>query len=248
MNVRVIIPAAGKGTRLHTTENDAPKVMRMCGGQPLLETVLESTSFIAPEDTYIVVGYKKNDVMSYFGDRYHYAEQNQQLGTGHAIMMCADSFKDYDGIVLVTFGDMPLFRSEDMKAMCEVLEKEKDDCVLMTAENPELKLWARIVRDAEGKFSAIVEGKDCNEEQAKIKELFAGVLCFNSRSLFSVLPEMSTKNAQGEYYLTEVPELMLKKGMKVGTYHISDGNDLRGVNTPEDLVACEKELLKRKTI
>lgn len=245
MNIRAIIPAAGKGTRLHTGENDAPKVMRICAGKPLLETVLQSTSFIAPEDTYIVVGYKKEDVISYFGSKYHYVEQKEQLGTGHAVMVCAEEFKDFDGIVLITFGDMPLFRAEDMKAMCRLVEEKGADCVLMTAENPELKMWARIIRDGNGVFQEIVEGKDCTGEQAQIKELFAGVLVFHSKSLFQVLPEVKTNNVQGEYYLTEVPVLMRKHSMKVETYRIADGNDLKGVNTPEDLVACDKELRKR---
>lgn len=245
MNVRVIIPAAGKGTRLHTTENDAPKVMRLCAGRPLLETVLQATDFIAPEDTYVVVGYKKDDVMDHFGPAYHYVEQKEQLGTGHAVMVCADAFKDYDGVVLVTFGDMPLFKASDMKAMCEMVEREQADCVLMTAENPALSLWARIVKDADGQFSAIVEGKDCTTEQEKITELFAGVLAFNSRSLFETLPKVRTNNVQGEYYLTEVPELMVRDGLKVKTYHIEDGDCLRGVNTPEDLMICEKILKTR---
>ncbi len=246
MDIRAIIPAAGKGTRLHTTENDAPKVMRICAGKPLLESVLESVSFIPKSDIYIVVGYKKEQVIDYFGPEYCYVEQKEQLGTGHAVLVCADEFRDYDGIVLVTFGDMPLFRAEDMQAMCEMLEKNRDDCVLMSAENPNLSLWARITRDLNGNFSAIVEGKDCTPEQAKITELFAGVLAFRSRSLFTVLPEVRTNNVQHEYYLTEVPELMVKKGMKVETYMIRDGECLRGVNTPEDMVICEKLLRERK--
>lgn len=247
MNIRAIVPAAGKGTRLHTAENDAPKVMRICGGKPLLETVLGALDFIKPSDIYVVVGYKKDDVMNYFGDAYHYVEQREQLGTGHAVMVCENEFKDFDGTVLVTFGDMPLFRGSDMKAMCEQHERNGVDCTLMTAENPDLKLWARIVRGEDNKFSAIVEGKDCTPEQALIKELFAGVLVFNSRSLFSILPKIRTENVQHEYYLTEVPELMVQEGMKVDLFHIEDGNDLRGVNTLEDLALCEEELLKRQT-
>lgn len=245
MNIRVIIPAAGKGTRIGSEKSSVPKVMRLCGGRPLLETVLESVDFVPQEHIYIVVGYKKDCVIDYFGDKYNYVEQKKQKGTGHAVMECAEYFADFDGIVLVTFGDMPLFRAKDMKAMCRLLEKEHASCVLMSAENPSLELWARIIRGKDGEFSAIVEGKDCTPEQAKTKELFAGVLCFDSKALFETLPEMGTDNAQGEYYLTEVPELMRKKGMKVLTYMIKDGNDLRGVNTPEDLELCEKELLKR---
>lgn len=246
MKVRAIIPAAGKGTRLHSENFDAPKVMRECAGSPLLETVLKSVSFIDKNDTYIVVGYKKEQVMDYFGDEYHYVVQEPQMGTGHAVMVCADEFADYDGTVLVTFGDMPLYREKDFRALFDQLEKEDDDCVVMIAENPELVYWSRIIRDEEGRFLAIVEAQDLAEDQKKFVELTCGVFAFKSKSLFKILPMMSTENAQHEYYLTEVPELMVKNGMKVGTYKIADGDDLRGVNTPEDLVRCEQELLKRK--
>lgn len=244
-NIRVIIPAAGKGTRLHAGDSDLPKVMFRCAGKPLLETVLSSVGFVEPKDIYIVVGYRKDVVISYFGDRYNYVEQKEQLGTGHAVMMCADSFADFDGTVLVTFGDMPLFRPEDLTKMCRLHVEQKASCTLMTAENTDLCLWARIKRRADGRFERIVEGKDCTPDEAKIKELFAGVIVFDSKALFATLPEVRTNNVQGEYYLTEVPELMAKKGMKVETYRIDNGDDLRGVNTPEDMVICERILLDR---
>ena len=163
----------------------------------------------------------------------------------HAVRECAEAFADFDGSVLVTFGDMPLFRYEEMKEMCRLHDESGADCTLMTAENPDLTLWARILRDESGKFLGIVEGKDCTPEQAKIKELFSGVMVFNSRALFELLPELGCSNVQKEYYVTEVPELMVKRGMKVETYFTKDGNDLRGINTPEDLEICEKILLER---
>ena len=132
-----------------------------------------------------------------------------------------------------------------MLAMCRQHAENHADCTLMTAENPELTMWARVVRDGEGSFAAIVEGKDCTPEQAQIKELFSGVMVFNSRSLFEMLPLVGCANVQKEYYLTEVPQLMVEHGMKVETYFIQDGNDLRGVNTPEELLVCEKILKER---
>lgn len=243
--MRAIIPAAGKGTRLQKLSGDLPKAMFQVNGRPMLEIVLENIDFIAPEDVCIVVGYGKEKILEHFGNRYRYAEQDKQLGTGHAVMVCEEQFRDFDGSVLVTFGDMPLFRRDEMAKMCRQHQESGADCTLMTAENSELKLWARVVRDSEGNFSAIVEGKDCTPEQAHIKELFSGVLVFNSRSLFDILPQVGCKNIQQEYYLTEVPELMVKKGMKVDTYFTKDGDDLRGINTPEDLDLCQNILLQR---
>lgn len=243
--IRAIIPAAGKGKRLQKISGDLPKAMFRVGKRPMLEIVLDNIDFIEQENVYIVVGCGKEKIIEYFGNRYHYAEQTEQLGTGHAVMACAESFQGFDGSVLVTFGDMPLFRREEMEKMCRQHEESGADCTLMTAENPDLTLWARIVRDANGKFAAIVEGKDCTEEQAKITELFSGVMVFNSRSLFEILPQVGCANAQKEYYLTEVPELMVQQGLKVDTYFTKDGDDLRGINTPEDLEVCERILQQR---
>ncbi len=243
--IRAIVPAAGKGKRLQAVSGDLPKAMFRVCGKPMLELVMENISFIEPEDIYVVVGCGKEKIIEHFGKKCHYVEQKQQLGTGHAVMECASAFEGFDGSVLITFGDMPLFRREEMLKMCIQHQQNGADCTLMTAENPALKLWARVVRDADGNFASIVEGKDCTPEQEKIKELFSGVMVFNSRALFSILPSMGCNNVQHEYYVTEVPELMRKQGMKVETYFTADGDDLRGINTPEDLAACEQILKAR---
>lgn len=243
--IRAIVPAAGKGSRLQKVSGDLPKAMVSVKERPLLEFVLDNISFIRDKDIYIVVGCGKEKILEHFGDRYNYVEQKKQLGTGHAVMECADHFADFDGTVLVTFGDMPLFHRDELEAMCRLHEENGADCTLMTAENDALELWARIVRDENGRFSRIVEGKDCTPEQATIKELFSGVIVFNSKSLFRVLPDVGCANVQKEYYLTEVPELMVKYGMKVETFFIKDGDDLRGINTPEDLEICERILDER---
>ena len=243
--IRAIIPAAGKGTRLQKLSGDLPKAMFRVANRPMLEIVLENISFIEKKDVYIVVGYGKDQIIRYFGDDCHYVEQREQLGTGHAVMVCAEEFRDFDGTVLITFGDMPLFRRSELEKMCRQHEQSGADCTLMTAENPDLTMWARVLRNEQGSFCAIVEGKDCTPEQAQIKELFSGVMAFNSKSLFEILPLVGCANVQKEYYVTEVPELMVRQGMKVETYFTSDGDDLRGINTPEDLEACEKILLQR---
>ncbi len=243
--IRVIIPAAGKGSRLQAMSKDLPKAMFPVCGKPMLETVLENVSFIEPQDTYIVVGYQKDIIIEHFGDRYHYIEQTEQLGTGHAVMMCAEAFRDFDGSVLITFGDMPLFRYEEMLKMCRQHVEHHAACTLMSAENPNLHLWARILRDDAGNFVRVVEGKDCTPEQAQIKELFSGAMVFDSRALFDILPKLGCSNVQKEYYVTEVPELMAQQGLRVETYFTEDGDDLRGINAPEDLEICAEILAMR---
>ena len=246
--LRAIVPAAGKGSRLQKISGDVPKAMLSVAKRPMLEFVLDNISFINKDEIYIVVGYGKDKIIEHFGDSYNYIEQRQQLGTGHAVNECASEFSDFDGSVLITFGDMPLFRREEMEAMCRMHIESEADCTLMTAENESLKMWARIVRDESGRFARIVEGKDCTPKQAKIKELFSGVMIFKSKSLFRVLPEVGCNNVQKEYYITEVPELMARRGMKVETYFAKDGDDLRGINTPEDLEICERILEDRMSL
>lgn len=243
--LRAIVLAAGKGTRLHSAEKDMPKALFPICGRPILEVVLDTINFIEKEDTYIVVGYRKEDVMNHFGAPYKYVEQAQQLGTGHAVAVCSEEFKDYDGNVIVILGDMPMYRRDVLKALCEAHAKNHADCTIMTAVNDQLPDWGKIARDENGVFIGIREARDCTPEQAATSELFSGLFVYNSRSLFATLPELSTENAQHEYYLTEVPELMMKKGMKVDMYPIEDGDDIRGVNTPEDLEICERILRTR---
>lgn len=244
-SIRAIIPAAGKGSRLQKVSGDIPKAMYSVGDRPMIEYVLENISFIDKKDTYIVVGYGKEKIIEHLGNDYSFIEQKQQLGTGHAVMECAKEFENFEGSVLITFGDMPLFRREELKSMCQQHEEKGADCTIMTAENQALKLWARVIRDENGHFSRIVEGKDCTPEQEKIRELFSGVMVFNSKSLFRILPQIGCSNIQKEYYVTEVPELMVKNGMAVETYFTKDGDDLRGINTPEDLEICESILKNR---
>ena len=247
-SIRAIVPAAGKGSRLQKISGDLPKAMFCVGNRPMLEIVLENIGFIEKKDVYVVVGYGKEKIIEYFGDDLCYVEQKEQLGTGHAVMVCAEEFKNFDGNVLIAFGDMPLFRRDELEKMCLQHEEKGADCTLMTAKNPDLKLWARVLRDENGDFAGIVEGKDCTPEQAQIEELFSGVMVFNSKSLFEILPLVGCANVQKEYYVTEVPELMVKKGMKVQTYFTKDGDDLRGINTPEDLEMCEKVLAQRSVL
>lgn len=248
--VKVIIPSAGKGTRLHTEGDTRPKVLHELCGKTLIERVLGLVDFTKPEDTYIVVGYKGDEVEKSVRDTcgtgYHFVEQTEQLGTGHAVMVCKDFFTEFDGDVLVTYGDMPMYHREDLMRLCEEHDRMGNDCTIMTAENPNLPDWGKIARNPDGSFFGIVEAKDCTPEQAKTKELFSGVAVYDSKSLFKILPLVTTNNAQGEYYLTDVPRLMMENGMKVEMMMVEDGDCIVGVNTPEDLKNCERILLGRK--
>lgn len=244
--MRAIVLAAGKGTRLHSAEHDLPKVMHRACDRPLIDIALSLIDFIEKKDTYIVVGYKKEMIEEHLGDEYNYVLQPEQKGTGHAVFCAADYFKDYDGDVIVTYGDMPLYRRSSLYNLCKAHSESGADCTVMYSFNDDLPSYGRIVRDESGNFAGIVEAKDCTEEQLKITELNSGVAVFKSCSLFEILPLLKNDNKQSEYYLTDVPIHMLAGGYKVETFAIEDGDEIRGVNTPEELVTVEKILLERK--
>ncbi len=241
--MKAIVLAAGKGKRLHSEQFNLPKVMREANGKPLIRHVLGNIDFIDKKDTVVVVGYMKEKVIENLGSDYLYSVQDEQKGTGHAVMCAAEHFENYDGDVLVLYGDMPLFKKETYKAVIEKHEKSGADCTLLTAiiDNP--PAYGRIVRDEKtGKLSDIVEEKDCTPEQKNIKELNVGIYVFKSKLLFEGLKKLKNNNAQGEYYLTDMPKIFILEGKKVETHAITNEVEIYGVNTVEDLKFCEEQL------
>lgn len=245
MAVFSIVLAAGKGTRLHSAEHDLPKVMHTALGKPLMEIALELVDFIPKENTYIVVGYKKEDIISHFGPKYHYVEQKEQKGTGHAVACVSEYLAGLDGDVLVTYGDMPLYRKESLLGLVRYHQESGADCTVMSATCTDLPSYGRILRNEKGEFAGIREAKDCSEEEKKIIELNSGVAIFRAEALLFALPKLQNNNNQHEYYLTDVPAILKNEGRKVDLFCIPDGDEIRGVNTPEELVIVEKILKKR---
>ena len=243
-NIKVVVLAAGKGTRLHTEEIDAPKVMRLACGKPLLWHVLSAISFVEKKDTILVVGYKKESVISAFGD-YPYAIQHEQLGTGHAVMAAENELAGFDGDVLICYGDMPAIKQDVYRELIDVHIQAGNDCTLLTGESTLDMSFGRIVRDGNGEFLHVVEEKDCTDEQLKIEELNTGVYVFNSQKLLAALKKLKNNNSQGEYYLTDVPAIMRSEGAKLGTLNRNLGDDIIGVNTTEQLELVERILQSR---
>ena len=241
--MKAIILAAGKGKRLHSEQFSAPKVLREANGKPLLRYVVNNLSFIPDKkDIVIVAGYKKEMVFDAFQDGYTFAVQDEQLGTGHAVNCAREALKDYDGPVLVCYGDMPIFKKETYENLVKVHKEAGNDCTILTGVSNRGLAYGRIIRDENSNFQCVVEDKDCNPEQKKINELNVGIYVFDSKKLFSCLGELKNSNAQGEYYLTDVPAIMMSKGYKIGTYTTHDDTEILGVNTPEELALCESLL------
>jgi len=244
--LKAVVLAAGKGKRLHSEAHELPKVMRVAAGRPLLSYVLSAIDFVGRENTIIVVGYKKEAVISAFPG-YTFAEQKEQLGTGHAVMAAAEALQGFDGSVLVCCGDMPLVKKESLLALVETHFGENNACTILSGSSDEALDYGRIVRDENGEFLRMVEHKDCSEEERKIKELNSGVYIFETPSLLGALTKLRRDNAQGEYYLTDVPAILKSEGKKVGVCCRHLGSELLGVNTPEQLQRVE-ELLRGNNI
>ena len=230
--------AAGKGTRLQAEDGEAPKVMRKACGKPLLWYVLEALSFIDKKDTVIVVGYKKSEVTGCFKG-YAYAEQTEQLGTGHAVMAAAGELRGFGGSVLVCYGDMPLIRQDTYRSLVDAHLERGDDCTILTGESSVSLPYGRIIRDSNGGFLSVVEDSDCTPEQLEITELNSGVYVFRAPLLLGALGSIRPDNAQGEYYLTDAPAIMRGNGAKVGLHRRGLGSEILGVNTPEQLAMVE---------
>ena len=241
--LKAVVLAAGKGTRLQTDGSTLPKVMRLANGEPLLAHVLSALDFIAPEDIVLVVGYKKECVLDAFKN-YPSAVQTEQLGTGHAVMAAFETLGDFDGDVLICCGDMPLIKKETYRALAEEHVRAGNDCTILTGTSSEDLPYGRVLRDANGVFTGMVEDKDATPEQKAIRELNSGVYVFKAAKLRAVLSELRSDNAQGEYYLTDAPVLMQKRGGKIGVCCRELGYEIIGVNTPEQLAQVESLLKK----
>jgi bifunctional UDP-N-acetylglucosamine pyrophosphorylase/glucosamine-1-phosphate N-acetyltransferase len=241
MQCKAIVLAAGKGKRLREGENDfVPKVMKKADGYPLIAYVFREIGFIPASDIIAVVGFGKEQVMEYCGGHCEFVEQKEQLGTGNAVDVCREFLQGYDGAVLVCAGDMPLVTSDTYRKLINMHIHDANDCTILSSEAEDPHGYGRVERTPDGGFSAIIEEKDCTEEQRKITEINSSIYVFDSKKLFSALKEVTSDNAQHEYYLTDVPGIMKRRKEKVGICKIGDEWQLLGINTMEQLAEAER--------
>ena len=242
--LKTIVLAAGKGTRLQTEGVDLPKVMRLALGKPLLHYVLAALPEQDPKDVILVVGYKKDYITAAFPG-YTFAEQTEQLGTGHAVMSAVPALGDYDGDVLVCCGDTPLVSPETYAALIGEHRAKGNVCTVLTGRTDDPASLGRVLRDDAGGFIRIVEARDCTPEQLAINEVNAGVYVFDAKKMTAALTELRTDNDQHEYYLTDLPDILLRHGERVGVCVRDMGVELIGVNTPDQLAQVEAVLRDR---
>ncbi len=243
-NMKALVLAAGKGTRLQTEGIDLPKVMRLADGKPLLHYVVESLSFLPPEDIILVVGWKKEAVLAAF-PQYPHAVQEQLNGTGGAVQYAAPLLEGYEGHLIVCCGDTPLMSRATFQALAKTHLEKGNSCTMLSARLPEGGSYGRVLREKDGSFQRIVEARDCTPEQAAVTEVNTGTYVFHVPALLSVLNELNQDNAQGELYLTDVPALLKARGLRVGLCDTCSPDEMLGVNTVEQLQQVE-DLLRRE--
>ncbi len=243
MGRQAIVLAAGKGTRM---KSDLPKVLFPACGKPMVQWVLDSLWKAGVEQVAVVVGYRADTVREQLGDdpRLTFVEQTEQLGTGHAVMMCRDWLAEREGLTLVVAGDSPLLQADSLESLFTDAEQTGSACLLGTLEKDEPYGLGRVVRDEKGEFLAIVEEKDATDEQRQVKEVNMSTYVFDCRELEHALGKLTNENRQQEYYLTDCPGILREEGKLVRALPVLKPCESLSVNTVDELKLVEDEMLR----
>ena len=238
-----VVLAAGKGTRM---KSELPKVLVPVAGRPMIEFVLDALAAAGVGQTIVVVGYRSDTVRQALAGRpgISFVEQREQLGTGHAVMMCREALAGHDGAVLVVTGDSPLMQSSSIAALLAEFDRTRPACLLGTAKRTDPAGLGRIVRDSAGNFQAIVEERDATPEQRQITEVNMSCYVFDCRRLLHALDGLGRQNAQGEYYITDCPSILLREGHRVRALDVLQPCEALSIKTVEDLAVVERELIR----
>ncbi|HNQ93105.1 MAG TPA: bifunctional UDP-N-acetylglucosamine diphosphorylase/glucosamine-1-phosphate N-acetyltransferase GlmU [Anaerolineales bacterium] len=242
MKVTAVLLAAGQGTRMKSA---LPKVLHPLCGKPMVWHVLEALKQAATETPVAVVGHGADEVKKYLGDSAHCVLQEPQLGTGHAAMQAESLLKNRTDFIIVTYADMPLLRGETFARLAQTQRLNPGPFSLITVFADDPHGFGRILRNADGTVSAIVEEYVATPEQQKIKELNVGAYCFKADWLWDALHRIPKNEKKGEYYLTDVVELAVKDNLPVQAVVHDDFSETIGINTRVHLAEAEAAMRMR---
>ncbi|CAG9294998.1 bifunctional UDP-N-acetylglucosamine diphosphorylase/glucosamine-1-phosphate N-acetyltransferase GlmU [Celerinatantimonas diazotrophica] len=235
MNLSVVILAAGKGTRMYSR---LAKVLHPIAGKAMVQHVINTARALGSESIHLVYGFGGEQLKATLtGDDLNWVEQIEQLGTGHAMLQAAPYFKD-DEIVLMLYGDTPLVETETLERL--IAAKPQDGIALLTVKQNDPTGYGRIIRDADGHITAIVEHKDASEEQRNIKEVNTGIMAGSGKDWKHFLAQLSNDNAQREYYATDVIALAVSEGRSIGYVEALNADEVAGVNSRVQQAALER--------
>ena len=244
MKLATIILAAGKGKRMKNP--DKSKVMFELNGKPLIQHVVDLALKIHSDKIVLIVGHQKQSVINFIGEKYpddisriKFAHQDEQLGTGHAVMQTYEELKDFKGDVLILSGDVPMLKFETIKKFLSFHYDNNFQASLLSAIFDDPFGYGRIIRDSDNNFVDIREEKDSSEKEKKIKEINSGIYIIDSELLFEAIKTLKTDNSQGEYYLTDVFKYFRDKGIKIGAIPVDNNIEICGINTIDQLKELE---------
>jgi bifunctional UDP-N-acetylglucosamine pyrophosphorylase/glucosamine-1-phosphate N-acetyltransferase len=245
----ILILAAGLGTRMKSSR---AKVLHNLGGRPLIAHVCRTAALLNPRKSYVIVGYQADDVRAAVekelgGDRAGFVNQSEQRGTGDAVAAARSALAGAKSTVLILSGDVPLVRAETLRALIDKHQADNASCTILTVRLDNPAGYGRIVRAEDGSFLKIVEQRDATVEERQLREINAGIYCFDGEKLFSALERVRPTNSQGEYYLTDVPGILRDNQEQISIYQHQDAREVSGVNTRAELAEFEN-LLRRGTI
>ena len=244
--VTVVILAAGLGTRMKSRR---AKVLHRAGGKALVEHVVDTALELAPaERVFVVVGHQGEEVRkAVTTPGIGFVEQKEQKGTGHAASVGRPVLAGLDGYLLVLYGDSPLLRAETLRRLIETEAAGDAACVLLTAMMDDPTGYGRVIRGADGAVAAIVEQKAGTPEQLAVREANMGIYCFRADLFWKHAGEMGTNNPAGEYYLTDMAEILTRAGHRVDAMRIGDAREALGINDRIELAYADKLLRQAKT-
>jgi len=244
-NLDVIILAAGLGTRMKSA---TIKILHRAAGRPIIEYVLDLATDLSERPPVMVIGHQREAVQMAVGQRARFAVQEQQLGTGHAVLQAAQLLEREELAgrkVLILSGDVPLTRPETLRRLIEEHEQQRNALTLLSMKLEDPAMYGRVVRDGSGAVLRIVEAKDASPEERAIDEVNGGIYIFDADALFPNLYNLSTNNAQGEYYLTDLIGMLRESGKRVGAVVAADPAEALGVNSRAELAVVEQEIQQR---
>ena len=224
--------------------SELPKVLMPVCGRPMIEYVLDALRSAGIDRSLVVVGYRADDVRAAIGGRpgVIFCLQAEQLGTGHAVMMCREHLAQHQGPVIVVAGDSPLVQADSLAALLAAFAEQRPACLLGTGTKDNPTGLGRIIRDERGQFAAIVEEKDATAEQRDVREVNLSCYVFNAADLVWALDHLRAENAQREYYLTDCPGLLQRAGRTVEALCVLKPCESLSINTPEELSIVEMEM------
>lgn len=243
--IKSVILAAGKGTRM---KSNTPKVLHKIFEKPLLGYVLDNVKNIVNE-SFVIVGHHAEEVTEYVEKNYKSAKtvlQSPQLGTGHAVSMVCPFLQNFEGEVIILCGDTPLITEKTLKDFLEYHNSKNSDLTVMSTVFKNPTNYGRIIRESDNSLKCIVEEKDATAEQKAVKEVNAGIYCLNWGKIKDAFSQLTSNNAQGEYYLTDIIAWGKKNNLNVNAYILENSDEIYGINSRSNLATATKIMNERK--